>query len=126
MLRSFQKLLMNSEKNSGAAPEVLIQSPVGGLSAVRFQGPGIAVTSDAILSCFLIPAINAGKEIVLPSAPSPKLRAGLPQLMQTLASWDSRLSAVDVRWAPNEQPLSPRKAKRGVGCFFSGGVDSFF
>ena len=123
----FKNIFLKNRKDTEATPEVVIESPIGELSDVKFQGPGVAVTSDAILSCFLIPAMNARKEIVLPTAPSAKLRANLPHLMQTLASWNSGLSAVDVQWASKGQPFARGNEKaRGVGCFFSGGVDSFF
>jgi hypothetical protein len=118
-----KSLVLGAPSNTATA--VVLEDLTNGFTPVTFQGCGIVVTSDAILSCFLIPAMHAHTEICLPSAPSTALQTHLPQLMQTLAAWDSRLSPINVRWASNEHPSAGNK-RRGVGCFFSGGVDSFF
>ena len=69
----------------------------------------------------LLPAMRLGEDLELRGGVSRRLLERVPRIVDVYATWDPRLYRSRVR---AERELGPRKAARGVGCFFSRGVDS--
>jgi hypothetical protein len=69
----------------------------------------------------LLPAMRLGEDIEVREGVSKRLLDRLPRIVDVYATWDPRLHRSRVR---AERELGPRSAARGVGCFFSRGVDS--
>jgi hypothetical protein len=85
----------------------------------RFAAP----PDDAagFLCAALLPAMRLGEDLELRGGVSRRLLERVPRIVDVYATWDPRLHRSRVR---AERELGPRRAARGVGCFFSRGVDS--
>ena len=81
--------------------------------------------ADALAVALLPVAMSHGWQLELPGELSPRLREGLDSAQAVLAGWWQDWARVEVtaRGAPSDPPAS---ADRGVACFFTGGVDSFY
>ena len=91
------------------------------LSSDRGFGP----ESDSLLALGLLPAMAAGRPLVLPEPVSAGLLCAVPDIQDIYHAWDrERLERVAV--TAEARVESPRLPAAGVGCFFSGGVDSFY
>lgn len=96
-------------------------------------GPPLGV--EPALASVLLPAMTIGGELSLPGPLSPQLRRALPDLQAVLASlalasrdMDRSLSSVAVTTPPagaQTEPGPDPGTRRGVGAFFSCGVDSW-
>ena len=69
-------------------------------------------------------AMRAGLPLSVPSPVSPRLLRGLPTAQEILHAWFGELRPIDVEAPGLEAPT--KSDGRGVACFFSGGVDSFY
>jgi len=87
------------------------------------EGP-IAQGSETFLAATLPSAMKLGFDLELPGGISPRLLHALPTIQTILRSWVPECREIPVH------PGAPRAATpipgRGVACFFSGGVDSFY
>jgi hypothetical protein len=73
----------------------------------------------------VIPAMRTGEHVAVHGGPvSAKMLAGVPRVQAQYAKWYPELKVVPFDALP--QTTSPGHDARGVGCFFSGGVDSFY
>jgi hypothetical protein len=83
-----------------------------------------AASSDPFLAAALLAAMARGESLEVDPglAVSPRLLAALEQIQQIFATWLGPLQhvAVSASTAPSPAPAG------GVGCFFSGGVDSLY
>lgn len=85
---------------------------------------GIGSASDSLAPFTLLPAMRAGVPLELPEPVSPRLLASMSRIQDIYHAWDQEgFKRVDVRAKP--RPERQMKAE-GVGCMFSGGVDSFY
>ena len=85
----------------------------------RFASPPDDATG--FLCVALLPAMRLGEDLELRGGVSRRLLERVPRIVDVYATWDPRLYRSRVRAEP--EPGS-RGAARGVGCFFSRGVDS--
>ncbi len=87
------------------------------------EGP-LARGAETFLAAALTPAMKVGGGLHLTGTVSPRLSASIPKIQDIFHTWypDFKKVAVDVE--TKRVQLSP--SARGVGCFFSGGVDSFY
>jgi hypothetical protein len=86
---------------------------VRGATPARHVDPGVALG--------LMPAMRRARPLRVTAPASRRLHSGLDGIQRLLHRWDERMTIVDV-----EADTAPRpRAGRGVGLFFSGGVDSF-
>lgn len=106
-----------------------------GESEIRFWGdvPASPVPpAEVALAAALVPAMEVGGHLSLPASISPQLRRALPDVQAVLTSIAEHCDAVDRAFktvevtAPDPQLTSEvSDMARGVGAFFSGGVDSW-
>ena len=109
-----------------------------GERSVRFWGdvpPRPDPPVETALAVALLPAMTAGEELSLPGPLSPQVLRALPDVQAVLVSLASAsstasrpLRTVDViapAAASDARPAPARESPRGVGAFFSGGVDSW-
>jgi hypothetical protein len=84
---------------------------------------GLGPEADCLLALGLLPAMRAGRRLRLPDAVSPRLLSAVPEIQNIFHAWDQdRFERVAVEARTREgRPKAP-----GIGCFFSGGVDSFY
>ncbi len=85
--------------------------------------PWLGGGSEAMLAAMLPVAMLLNQRLHVAGQISPLFHSGCRQIVELYHAWDRRLSAIelDVAIAPAE----PRAAKAN-GCFFTGGVDSFY
>ncbi|MCI2239871.1 hypothetical protein MN205_15455 [Kineococcus sp. TRM81007] len=90
---------------------------------VSVAAPAVPLTAsgDAEVALGLLPALKTGRPLSVDLGISPRLGQGVGRLQEVLATWLD-LPPVPVH-ADTAEPPGGRVA--GVGCFFSGGVDSF-
>jgi hypothetical protein len=86
------------------------------------RGHAISSSADGFLIASLLPAMHAGRALVVEAPISARLLQALPRAQAILSSWCSSLRTIDVR---AERGGGPASRGAGVGAFFSLGVDSF-
>ncbi|HJQ30513.1 MAG TPA: hypothetical protein VJ827_14330 [Rubrobacter sp.] len=71
-----------------------------------------------------MPAMRAGSPLELPEPVSPRLLSALPRIQDIYHAWDQdRFERVAVHAGKRRGQMTPAP---GVGCLFSGGLDSFY
>ena len=86
--------------------------------------PGtLAPAADAFVPALLVPAMLAGEPLESDLPVSPQLLRQLGRVQAILTAWRPELSRVAVSIPEATTMLPPASA---IGCFFSGGVDSFY
>lgn len=117
-----------SVERTGETTETIIAA-VGG-SEIRYEISGSPVglrrSYDPFLLSAFAPAMQSGEVIdVSGDAPvSERLTSNLQAAMAIYYQWFPELSEVVIR--PGEVEDNPTEGTDHVGCFFSGGVDSFY
>lgn len=85
---------------------------------------GIGSASDSLAAFTLLPAMRAGSSLEFPEPVSPQLLSTIPRIQDIYHAWDQdKFKHVAVRARPR---LAQPKRATGVGCLFSGGLDSFY
>jgi hypothetical protein len=85
---------------------------------------GIGCASDSLAALTLLPAMRAGSPLELPEPVSPMLLSTMPRIQDIYHAWDrDRFERVAVRAGTRREE---RERASGVGCLFSGGLDSFY
>jgi hypothetical protein len=87
------------------------------------HGP-IADGSAVFVPIAMLPAMKAGAALRAPGPVSLRLLDHLPVYQNIIHAWYDNFHTVAVAATPRI-PV-PVTAQRGVGCFFSGGIDSFY
>jgi 7-cyano-7-deazaguanine synthase in queuosine biosynthesis len=87
------------------------------------EGP-LSNGEETFLLAALVPAMKVGEPLVLKGPISPRLLHNIPKVQEIFHAWDHRLKEVPIE--VQTIGSSPETAPSGVGCFFSGGVDSFY
>lgn len=83
----------------------------------------IATGVEPFVAVALLPAMRLGATLRVAGGVSPRLLGSLPAIQETFCRWDPTLSVIALEAAGRE--TEPSDPARGVGTFFSGGVDSF-
>ncbi len=81
-------------------------------------------SAETFLVAALLPAMKVGAGLRVADPISPRLLGALPKIQDILTMWDRTLRRVSVEAQPTSLRATP--PARGVGCFFSGGVDSWY
>lgn len=90
-------------------------------SADRGFGP----EADHLLPLGLLPAMTTSRRLMLPDTVSPRLLSAVTEIQDIYHAWDpDRFEHVAV--TAEARVERPRQPAAGTGCFFSGGVDSFY
>lgn len=78
---------------------------------------------DFLVPVTLLPAMRLGARLTLPGPVSPRLVASVPKLQAIFLLWNEAYHPITVDVPTG---VAPRAGNNAVGCFFSGGVDSFY
>jgi hypothetical protein len=86
---------------------------------------------DFLLPLALFPAMIGGSRLELPRGVSPRLLSAAPKIQDVFRLWGEEywsdtLSGLRPIAVNAEVRSSPVECAPGVGCFFSGGVDSYY
>lgn len=81
------------------------------------------VSGDPFLAALLLPAMRLGAPLILEAPVSPALLSRVSVLQDILGSWFGNARPIPVRAPPGPARSCSRPA---VGCFFTGGADSFY
>ena len=85
---------------------------------------GIGSAADSLAAFTLLPAMRHGSPLELPEPVSPRLLASMSRIQDVYHAWDQDSFK---RVAVSARPRRERQTQAaGVGCLFSGGVDSFY
>ncbi|HEX2739500.1 MAG TPA: hypothetical protein VHM69_03555 [Rubrobacter sp.] len=85
---------------------------------------GFGSASDSLAAFTLLAAMKAGGSLELPEPLSPRLLSTMPRIQDIYHAWDrGRFKRVAVRARPRRGQATRAS---GVGCLFSGGLDSFY
>ncbi len=87
------------------------------------EGP-LSAEVEPFLAATLLPAMKVGAPLKLPGAVSSRLLGAIPRIQEVFHIWDRNFRKTPVEAEPKNTPGST--GARGVACFFSGGVDSFY
>jgi hypothetical protein len=90
----------------------------------RLPAGSVVQSKDALLAATLLPAMREGRSLQIGAAISPRLLGNVPTIQNIFRSWDSRFREIAIDVAPSR--VASSTAGRGVGCFFTGGMDSFY
>ncbi len=89
----------------------------------RASAQPLAPPDEALLAAALLPAMALGEALRVPGAVSPRLLAGVETIQDIFRLWRDWLTKVPIEAEPRTARVP---AATGVGCFFSGGVDSLY
>jgi hypothetical protein len=89
----------------------------------RSSKGSVSTTIEPFLVAALIPAMRAGQPLKTAGSITPGLLRNLRAAEEILCVWDPSLQKVPID--VGERASVPDNGQRGVGSFFSGGVDSF-
>lgn len=103
-----------------------LRTPAGPFElCYKVKGSAVVADATAGLAAILLPAMRRGWRIEVEAPVSARVLAGLPQIADIVHCWDEAYAPPEVRAAAGaavEEPAEPR----GVGIFFSGGLDSCY
>jgi hypothetical protein len=86
------------------------------------EGP-IAAGPEPFLIAALLPAMAVGAALCARGPVSPRLLGSLPRVQEIFATWNRQFQQVPINVHAG---TAPSAAPGQVGCFFSGGVDSWY
>jgi 7-cyano-7-deazaguanine synthase in queuosine biosynthesis len=91
---------------------------------IRFRVRGASATTgaDPFVPAALLPAMRAGSALEIEDSVSPMLLAATPKVQEVVTGWYDSFSKVPFLASTTRAAT----AAPGVGCFFSGGLDSFY
>lgn len=84
----------------------------------------LPVRAEPFIAAALLPAMKLGQVMQVAGTASPQFLRALPTIQQIFHCWDPHLKVVPVR--VESESITHFPGTRGVACFFSGGVDSFY
>jgi hypothetical protein len=90
----------------------------------RLPAGPVAVAGETLLSSTLFPAMREGRVLQIGSPVSPRLLAHAPTIQEIFRSWSVGSQEIAIEATPGE--IATGSPGRGVGCFFTGGLDSFY
>jgi hypothetical protein len=90
----------------------------------RLPASDVASPNETLLASTLFPAMREGRPLQIRRPISPRLLGNAPTIQKIFRSWDSRSQEIVIDATPAE--LAGSNPGPGVGCFFTGGLDSFY
>jgi hypothetical protein len=85
---------------------------------------GAPLRADPFVPIAFVDALRHGRRLRIEDPVSPRLLASLPAAARVMRGWFGHWPETQTVAAGRPVP-PPQAAGRGVGCFFSGGIDSF-
>lgn len=79
--------------------------------------------ASPFLSSLLLTAMKTGEDILIDGSVPRRVVSNAEKVMKLISGWKIGLSKIKIKSAPSG---SARKNPKYVGCFFTGGVDSFY
>jgi len=79
---------------------------------------------NVLLAATLVPAMGVGRPLRIPAPLSEKMLQGMTSIQEVLQCWYAGYESIPIE--AESRPDPPDSRPRGVGCFFSAGVDSFY
>jgi hypothetical protein len=90
----------------------------------RSPEPVLEASREAFLACCVLPAMRTGAGLDLAGPISSRVLTALPRILDIYQCFDPTLQRLSL---PGLVPVEKTRAAVGrVGCFFSGGVDSYY
>lgn len=86
----------------------------------------LRATGDSFAAGLLLPCMFEAEDLYIDAPVSAKLLAALHRAQEMFATWHSYLTPIEVKASGVYESAVPRHGVDGVGCFFSGGVDSWY
>ena len=90
----------------------------------RLTQGDVASSNETLLASTLFPAMREGRSLQIRRPISPRLLGNAPTIQEIFRSWDFRSREIALDAMPGE--VASSNPGRGVGCFFTGGLDSFY
>lgn len=123
-----QTQILNLKKTKGKGRFRVSARIVTPKNRVTFQFASpttdLALKPEAFVALALLPAMKTGSDLVLEAPVSPLFLKNIISIQKMLAAWaPGELRPIEVL-APIKEASTAKNP--GVGCFFSGGVDSFY
>jgi len=91
----------------------------------RVTGATVSADSNAFLAATLIPAMKGAGALNLSGQVSPGLLSNSSTIQSIIHKWFPEFKKIPVTTGGFEDSVPP-SGERGVGCFFSAGVDSYY
>ncbi len=91
---------------------------------IRVETPAIDYTP--FLACVLLPCLKLGENIYIEGNVSEKFLEKTKKLMDLVVGWKVGFRKITIETAPSQLLSEKSTSLKGVGTFFSGGVDSFY
>jgi hypothetical protein len=94
----------------------------------RVSEGALADGSETCLAALLLPAMTLGRPLRIPGRISPRLVGRIERIQDIFVKWcpDLKKIALEVDLRGEQADREYGNVRRGVACFFSGGVDSFY
>ncbi len=89
------------------------------------EGP-LASAGNAVFTAALVPAMRVGGTLRVHDTVSPRLQSSAAAIQNIIRNWDRRFQRVAIETNERTDGVGTTPVPRGVACFFSGGVDSFY
>ncbi len=105
--------------------EATTATPAGTIDIyVRGTGGPFATSADAWIVAGLMPSLRRGWDVHVSGGLSRRLAENVARIQEYCHARDERFGSGAATF--DVAPAAPLATGRGVGCFFSGGVDSFY
>ncbi|OGL40512.1 MAG: hypothetical protein A2043_08035 [Candidatus Schekmanbacteria bacterium GWA2_38_9] len=92
----------------------------------RITGGSLSAGAETFLAATLLPAMKADGSLRITGDVFPKLLESIPRIQEIFHVWDRSFQKISVEAKTKNTSESVTNTDRGVGCFFTGGVDSFY
>jgi len=109
-------VVSSSIKIEGKSYEVWYRIPEGPVSSAN----------ETFLALSLLTAMKTGSTLKISGDVSPKLLGNIPRIQELFHVWDRSYQNIPVEAGEKDALQSTFSDDREVGCFFTGGVDSFY
>jgi len=90
----------------------------------RLPAGAVASSGETILASTLFPAMREERSLQIGTPVSPRLLRNASAIQEIFRTWDLRAKQVNIDATP--RVIAGSSASPGVGCFFTGGLDSFY
>jgi hypothetical protein len=90
----------------------------------RLPAGAAASSSETLLASTLFPAMREARSLQIERPVSPRLLGNAPTIQKIFRTWDLRSQEITIDATPGA--IAGSNPGHGVGCFFTGGLDSFY